>query len=52
VPFGVLQELRARELVCPTDVSVVGYSDAPASELVAPALTTVAVDHWLRFTLS
>jgi len=46
VTFGVLQELRARSLVCPRDVSVVGYSDVPAAELVAPALTTVAVDHY------
>jgi LacI family transcriptional regulator len=46
VTFGVLQELRARKLLCPKDISVVGYSDVPAAELVAPALTTVAVDHY------
>ncbi|MGV0739699.1 LacI family DNA-binding transcriptional regulator [Mycobacterium syngnathidarum] len=46
VTFGVLQELRSRGCVCPRDISVVGYSDIPAAELVAPALTTVAVDHY------
>ncbi|AQA03145.1 hypothetical protein BVC93_12715 [Mycobacterium sp. MS1601] len=46
VTFGVLQELRARSMSCPDDISVVGYSDVPASELVAPALTTVSVDHY------
>jgi LacI family transcriptional regulator len=44
VTFGVLQELRARGYACPRDISVVGYSDVPAAELVA--LTTVAVDHY------
>jgi LacI family transcriptional regulator len=46
VTFGVLKVLRARGITCPTDISVVGYSDIPAAELVAPALTTVSVDHY------
>ncbi|MFE7416305.1 LacI family DNA-binding transcriptional regulator [Rhodococcus sp. NPDC057529] len=46
VTFGVMQEMRARGCKCPQDISVVGYSDVPAAELVAPALTTVAVNHY------
>ena len=46
ITFGVLQELRARGIDCPGGMSVVGFSDVPAAELIAPALTTVAVDHY------
>jgi LacI family transcriptional regulator len=46
ITFGVLQELRARGIDCPQGMSVVGFSDVPAAELIAPALTTVAVDHY------
>jgi LacI family transcriptional regulator len=46
VTFGVLQQLRAQGIDCPRDISVVGFSDVPAAELVSPALTTVAVDHY------
>ncbi|WP_083737647.1 LacI family DNA-binding transcriptional regulator [Mycobacterium sp. MS1601] len=44
--FGVLQQLRAQGVDCPREISVVGFSDVPAAELVSPALTTVAVDHY------
>ncbi|OZF01288.1 LacI family DNA-binding transcriptional regulator [Rhodococcoides fascians] len=46
VTFGVLKELRARKIACPDDISVAGYSDIPAADLVHPALTTVSVDHY------
>ena len=46
ITFGVLQELRARGIDCPRGMSVVGFSEVPAAELIAPALTTVAVDHY------
>ncbi len=46
VTFGVLKELRARGIDCPNEISVVGYSDVPAADLVYPPLTTVAVDHY------
>ncbi len=42
--FGVLEELAARGLSCPRDVSVVGYNDMPFSSMVSPPLTTVSVD--------
>lgn len=46
VTFGVLKELRERGINCPNDISVVGYSDVPAADLVYPPLTTVAVGHY------
>lgn len=42
--FGVLEELAARGLSCPRDVSVVGYNDMPFASMVSPPLTTVRVD--------
>ena len=38
---GVLDELRARGLRCPDDVSVVGFDDVPEATLMTPTLTTV-----------
>jgi len=46
VTFGVLQELRARGIDCPEQISVVGFSDVLGAELISPPLTTVAVDHY------
>ncbi|MEE3850944.1 LacI family DNA-binding transcriptional regulator [Gordonia sp. LSe1-13] len=46
VTFGVLKELRERNIDCPRGISVVGYSDVPTADLVYPPLTTVAVDHY------
>lgn len=40
---GALQAIRNLGLSCPEDVSVVGYNDAPLSNLVSPALTTVSL---------
>jgi len=45
VAFGCYRALRQRGLSCPGDVSIVGYSDTNSSDLVAPPLTTVSVDH-------
>lgn len=38
---GALDALRAAGLRCPEDVSIVGYNDAPLSDHLDPALTTV-----------
>lgn len=38
---GALEALRARGLNCPSDISLVGYNDAPLSNHVSPPLTTV-----------
>lgn len=46
ITFGVLQELRARNIDCPREISVVGFSDVLGAELISPPLTTVAVDHY------
>jgi LacI family transcriptional regulator len=40
---GALQAIRQRGLRCPDDISVVGYNDAPLSNLVSPALTTISL---------
>lgn len=39
--IGAIEALRRAGLHCPGDVSIVGYNDAPLSDHVAPALTTV-----------
>jgi LacI family transcriptional regulator len=41
--LGVLQEARARGLNVPADLAVAGYTDSPATALVEPPLTMVAV---------
>lgn len=43
--LGAYQELAARGLVCPRDVSIVGHNDMPLVDMVAPPLTTVRIDH-------
>jgi LacI family transcriptional regulator len=42
VAIGLLRGLRARGVRVPQDVSVVGYDDIFAADLVTPSLTTVA----------
>jgi LacI family transcriptional regulator, galactose operon repressor len=42
--IGALHAIRARSLVCPTDVSVVGFDDVELARYAEPALTTVAQD--------
>jgi LacI family transcriptional regulator len=41
--IGAIEELEARGLRCPEDVSIVGYDDAPLVGHVKPPLTTVRV---------
>lgn len=43
--LGAYDALRDRGLHCPGDVSVVGHNDMPLMDLVAPALTTVRIEH-------
>lgn len=40
---GALQAARGHGLECPGDLSIVGYNDAPLSNHLSPALTTVAL---------
>jgi LacI family transcriptional regulator len=42
VALGVLRRLRARGIDVPARISLVGFDDIPTTDLVAPALTTVA----------
>ena len=39
--IGAIEELEARELRCPEDVSIIGYDDAPLVSHVKPPLSTV-----------
>lgn len=41
--LGVLRSLRRHGLVCPDDVSVIGFNDMPFAEEFSPGLTTVRV---------
>ncbi|MDF2825400.1 MAG: LacI family transcription regulator [Mycobacterium sp.] len=43
IALGCYSALRARELRCPHDVSVVGFNDMPLSGFLDPALTTVSI---------
>ena len=43
--LGLYQELAARGLSCPEDVSVVGHNDMPLVDMVDPPLTTVRIGH-------
>lgn len=43
--LGAYDTLRERGLHCPDEVSVVGHNDMPLMDLVAPALTTVRIEH-------
>ena len=40
--IGVLRGLRAHDVHVPRDVSVIGFDNIPAADLVTPGLTTVA----------
>jgi LacI family transcriptional regulator len=42
---GVLRSLRAHDLECPRDVSVIGFNDMPFAEDLNPPLTTVHIPH-------
>jgi LacI family transcriptional regulator len=39
------RQLRARKLVCPDDVSIVGHNDMLLVDMVDPPLTTVRISH-------
>jgi LacI family transcriptional regulator len=41
--LGCYDALHARGIVCPKDISITGYNDAPFVDLVQPALTTVRI---------
>ncbi len=43
--LGAYQELAARGLACPQEISVVGHNDMPLVDMVDPPLTTVRIDH-------
>jgi LacI family transcriptional regulator len=43
--LGVYDALRARNLRCPADISVVGHNDMPLVDMVSPPLTTVRISH-------
>ena len=43
--LGLYQALAARGQHCPRDVSITGHNDMPLVDMVAPPLTTVAIDH-------
>jgi LacI family transcriptional regulator len=41
--IGAIEELRARHLRCPQDISIVGYDDAPLVSHTNPPLTTISL---------
>jgi LacI family transcriptional regulator len=43
--LGAYQELSARKLSCPDDLSVVGHNDMPLVDMVHPPLMTVRIRH-------
>lgn len=43
--YGTYRALRDHGLDCPGDVSIAGFNNITGSDLVAPPLTTVAVNH-------
>ncbi|MCL2604084.1 MAG: GGDEF domain-containing protein [Defluviitaleaceae bacterium] len=44
--IGVLNELKARNILVPTTVSVTGFDDDPAAEVYIPSLSTVRQDFY------
>lgn len=40
--FGVMAELKARKIKIPEEVAVVGFTNEPMTELMEPALTSIA----------
>jgi len=46
IALGVYDELRARGLRCPEDLSIVGFNDMPYIDKLDPPLTTVRVPHY------
>jgi LacI family transcriptional regulator, galactose operon repressor len=42
---GVYEEITARGLSCPADMSIVGHNDMPLVDMLQPPLTTVRISH-------
>ena len=36
--------MKIKNILCPSDVSIVGYNDMPFSDMFQPALTTIQID--------
>jgi len=47
IAIGALHAVQEAGLDVPHDVSIVGYDDLPAANLVNPPLTTVSQDAWM-----
>lgn len=43
--LGCYDALHAMNLICPTDVSVIGHNDMPLMDMVSPPMTTVRIQH-------
>ena len=42
--LGCYYEMRKKNIICPQDVSIIGYNDMPFSDMFDPALTTIKID--------
>jgi len=42
--LGLMSQMRARGMTCPTDLSIIGGSDFPYASMISPALTTIRVE--------
>lgn len=42
--LGALDEVRARGLTCPDDISITGFNDMPFLDRIPPGLTTVRIE--------
>lgn len=42
--LGCYHEMKIKNILCPADVSIVGYNDMPFSDMFQPALTTIRID--------
>jgi LacI family transcriptional regulator len=49
---GALQAFAEAGLSCPSDISIVGYNDAPLTAHLSPALTTIRLTGWGVGTLA
>lgn len=43
--LGTYQEIAARGLTCPGDISIVGHNDMPLVDMLQPPLTTIRISH-------
>jgi len=42
VAIGMMKSFKKAGIVIPNDISIIGYDDIPAAEMVTPSLTTIA----------